>query len=249
MKNFICFLLLSLSISVHQNSYANLDFKQGIYVGLSSQFFKSKSYNLFVNSYNEVNKSTLTKKLEPSTLINGICIGYSIYNHNLMFQLEYNTLTGSKNAEFNDNGYRKMKTSNNNVNITMGIFKQNKESKFYFHPYFGIGLGSNKIVSSYTKGTNTNNTGELLNGTYKTSCINFNYGIQLQTNNKLKNYFIKLQINSPLAVSTMYEKESTKILATDYKSYTNSQLFYSGDAVSSDFKGLNIQFGMLVRLD
>lgn len=230
-------------------SNANLYLRQGLYLGFSTQFFKSNSYNQFVNSYNDVNKSTLTKKLEPSKVLNGICLGYSVFSNNLLFQLEYNTLTGSKKAEFNDNGFRKMKTSNNNVNVTMGFFKQNSGAKIYIHPFVGVGIGSNKIVSSYTKGTNINNNGELLNGTYKTSCINFNYGIHLQTHNQIKNYFLKIQMNAPLAVTTLYEKESTKILATDYDSYTKSQLFYIGDAVSSDFKGLNIQLGMLIRLD
>ena len=249
MRNLLNTLLFFCTLTFVFQSKANLYLRQGLYVGFSTQFFKSSSYNQFVNSYNEVNTKTIKKKLDPSKSLNGLTLGYSIFSNSLLFQFEYNTLTGSKNVEFNDNGIRKMKTSNNNVNITMGFFKQKSGSKIYFHPFIGVGLGSNKIVASYTKGTDINNTGDFLNGTYKTSCINFNYGIHLQTHNQIKNYFLKIQMNAPLAVSTMYEKESTKILATDYNSYVNSQLFYIGDAVSSDFKGLNIQLGMLIRLD
>jgi hypothetical protein len=125
---------------------------------------------------------------------------------------------------------------------------------FYMYPEFGISLGQDKIISSFSAGTGSFNP-DALNGTFDAGLSGkFYAGLGAAVGAERFKVMGRIQYFFPIASSELDDDDKvisdygTHFIPVDYPAWITDPVDYSGPTVEDDFKLFNITLGIVYEI-
>jgi hypothetical protein len=223
-------------------------FSQGVSLfGYSTyQLMNPKGFNNFVSSYNAYNTNFLKTPMNKPTPVVGWGLGVAMLVSIGQYPLEYAMTESVSKATFNDGSVRTMRLRSQHLSGGMGVFLGNFK-RAYCLPEFGVSVGTNRIVSSFTS-TSTGTITDFFSGNYKTSLIGSAVyaGFTAAVGGSVKllmraRYYFAL---SPTTLEDDSKGFSYQQLPQNTAAYVAGPRFYTGEYVKDEFGGLRLSLGL-----
>lgn len=246
MKSFRIVSRFSLAALLVLISVSGKSQSSSFYAMTNFQSIKSESFITFANEYNSFLSSDISKKLDPVRLGMGWGLGWTISSDaGLLIGMEYNKVSSKTSVEFNDGAVRDFKLSDGGMKFIGGFSPVNSDEKFYFYPFIGFTLGKNRLITSYTPGSN-NFTGEMLNGNYRETTLKYNWGLRAAFGSEHLKFLFGIEYVGKFIPVDLYDgdKPGTSYIGTDYDLFVSDPYDYFGENIETDFKGLRINAGI-----
>jgi hypothetical protein len=226
-----------------------------IYPYMSLTKTNSKTFSEFLDSYGNYNSQYITSQQDDISA--GIGFGFGIravlYGH-LLIPFEYSSLRSSTDIEFTDGSMRSFDFRSGGFTFGMGYSLQSVSKPFYMYPEFGITLGKDKIISSFSAGTGSFNP-SALNGTFDGSLSGkFYLGLGAAVGTERFKVMGRVQYYFPIASSELVDADKemsaygTHYIPVDYPTWITDPVDYFGPTVEDDFKLLNFTLGIVYEI-
>jgi len=249
MKKPLLILLMLISLgAAAQNSIS-------IYPVLAFTKTNSESFSQFLDSYSAYNSQYITEKSDGTRPGMGFGIGIRavLYGH-LLIPFEYNTLRSSAEVKFNDGSIRSFDFRSGGILFGMGYSIPAVSKPFYMYPEFGISLGQDKIISSFSAGTGNFNP-SALNGNFDSGLSGkFYAGVGAAVGTERLKVMGRFQYFFPIASSELDDDDKatsdygTHFIPVDYPEWITDPVDYFGPTVEDDFKLFNISVGIVYEI-
>jgi len=232
-----------------------------VYGGPQFQNIKSKTFEQFRSSYNtefvdDLKVDGLSPRLGRGMLL-GLSFGVlsgAVEDNPSSFALEYSRSSQVQRAKFTDGAVRDLKMKNNvfsfnvGLNFPIALHDGDEFTHFlYIKPEVGIGMGSSKILSSFTTGS----SGKMdldISGEYKTISGNVMTGLSITYLAHYVGVKFYARYNAQMFAGPLLNKEretGEDRLYRDVKMYNSG---FIGDEVRNDFRymqyGISLVFGI-----
>ncbi len=247
-KNLLSLLILFSLGAAAQNSIS-------IYPILTFAKTNSGSFSRFLDSYSSYNSQYISEK--PSGTKPGIGYGIGIravLADHLLIPFEYNTLRSSAEVKFDDGSIRSFDFRSGGFQFGMGYSIPAVSAPFYLYPEFGISLGKDKIISSFSAGTGNFNP-SALNGTFASDLSGKIYaGLGAAFGIERVKVMGRFQYFFPIASSELDDGDKvlsdygTHFIPVDYPTWISDPVDYYGPTVEDDFKLFNITVGIVFEI-
>jgi hypothetical protein len=244
----LCFSLLLGISATSQNSIS-------LYPLFALTKTNSESFSQFLESYSNYNSQYISSKNDELSFGTGFGIGIrAVLSDHLLIPMEYSFLRSSTHVEFTDGSKRSFDFRSGGFTFGMGYSIQAVSKPFYMYPEFGILLGNDKIISSFSEGTGNFNP-NALNGTFGGSLsgkVYLGFGAAVGTE-KLK-VMGRVQYYFPIASSELTDSDKelsdygTHFIPVDYPTWATDPVDYFGPTVEDDFKLLNFSIGIVYEI-
>lgn len=246
------FIIIFFSFLISKSSFSDIPY---FYIKPQFQQFNSTSFNQFLSSYGEVNKSLLKDNSLTKKLGTGLSLGLGLaYDNRFMSSFEYSRSSSIYTFDYTNGANRRFKYKNNHIMFNFGVgigtrlSNEDEEELILFVPEFGIGIGNSRIVSSFDQGSSYLEL-KYIEGTYKTFNGQINAGLSFIYSKKIFGVKASAKYNSSMFPTTLINKskETGKDrLYLDVKNYNTKTI---GDAVENDLKYWQFSVGLFININ
>lgn len=246
------YFFLFLSFLISKSSFSEIPY---FYIKPQFHQFQSKSFNQFLSSFEQVNKSILKENALTKKLGTGLSFGLGLaYDNRFMSSFEYSRSSNIYTFDYANGAYRRFKYKNNHIIFNFGVgigtklSNEDEEELILFVPEFGIGLGNSRVVSSYDHGSSYIEL-KYIEGTYKTFNGQINAGLSFIYSKKIFGIKASAKYNSSMFPTTLKnnKKETGEDrLYLDVKNYNTKTI---GDAVENDLKYWQYSLGLFININ
>jgi len=249
MRNYLLSFAMLLSLSATtQNSISIFPF-------LALTKTSSESFSQFLESYSSYNSQYISAKSDNISAGIGYGIGIrAVLSDHLLIPMEYSSLRSSTDVEFTDGSIRSFDFRSGGFTFGIGYSIQKVSKPFYIYPEFGMLLGKDKIISSFSAGTGSYNP-NALNGTFGGSLSGKIYlGLGAAVGAERFKVMGRVQYYFPIASSELVDSDKelsdygTHFIPVDYPTWATDPVDYFGPTVEDDFKLLNFTLGIVYEI-
>lgn len=221
-----------------------------VYLHPNFQTIRSTSFENFATAYNRFLSTDIISEINPDQVGVGWGIGGMINSEaGLKIGLEYNKVRSKFAATFEDGAVRDFKISDGGVSLCFGYSPGEFTKLFYLYPVVGVTIGQNKLISSYTPGTN-NFDGAFLNGKYKSIALKYNLGVNMAIGADHLKLLVKVHyVSKSLREDLVDNEKNLNVvengkIGQDYADFAVDPYTYSGKYLENDFRGFRFSLGV-----
>lgn len=239
---FLVLLLLGLTSTLNaqiKSGDADVDF----YYGRAFNFKGNKDLSNFLQEYNAVNASTLSKEGKLLKFSSGYDLGLTLKTAKINFDLGYTKLHSKTDYLFKNGDVRSFELKNGGWRV--GAHLVYYSNRWSWGPYYAISIGRQKVNATFQAATGSPNNGSLLNGEYQSLAIQNTLGFRFHyaITEKL-NLYLRAEYAFALFASSL-DDPNFKHLPLKYRDYAaQGALYYTGENVNAKWNGLQPTIGL-----